>query len=109
MYKENFGGNVCGPYKHKEGWKDKYEWILNSPEEIQLFLEKVYKYLIIKKRQAQIVLTFINKDWFDKGENLFIEIRMLNSEGKGLTEEQVNGFNKDAGTSNNRITEKVFS
>ncbi len=34
---------------------------------------------------------------------------MLNSEGKGLTEEQVNGFNKDAGTSNNRITEKVFS
>lgn len=104
---QNFGGNVSKRKKQKEGWKEQFVWILNSPEEVQLFIEKVYKFLIIKKKQAQIILYFINRLYPDRGEKWFIEIRMLNSCGRGLTEEQKDGFNKNAGAPTNRITKEL--
>lgn len=107
-FRETFGGCVSMDKSCKsKGWKDKYIWILNSPEEVQLFIEKVYKYLIIKKKQAQVVMWFINRIYPDRGERWFIEMGMLNSGGRGLTEEQKSGFIQNAGTPTNRITKEM--
>lgn len=109
-FKESFGGcTSIDRNGRKKGWKDKYLWILNSPEEVQLFIEKVYKHLIIKKKQAQVIMWFINRTYPDKGEKWFIEMGMLNSSGRGLTEEQRNGFIQNARIPTNRITKEMSS
>lgn len=47
-------------------------------KEILLFIEKVYKYLIIKKKHAQIMLYFLHREYYDSGKHFHDELKVLN-------------------------------
>lgn len=56
-----FGLGVVRPQTHRSSkphWKPKYAWVLRV-EEIPLFLPLIQPYLLVKRRQAELMLEFI--------------------------------------------------
>jgi len=84
------GGWVAIPKKIKDHHKQQYHWKITGDDMRQL-LSDVLPYLILKKKQAEIVLSFPNyqherrngrtKEELDKQENLWREMKQLNCKG----------------------------
>ena len=104
--KESFGG-YFGTRKFDDNWKDAYVWDIHNNRLVKPFIEKVYPYLRIKRKQAEIIKEFLktfnsesykivknnseyhngrHKELSDKTlvkrERLFQEMRLLNKKGK---------------------------
>lgn len=92
---ENFGGTVCAQNSPTIKWKRAYRWHLYAEEDTQLFLEKMYKYLIIKRKQTQIAFSFLHKEYFEDGSRYFEEMKAANQKGQ----------NNNGNTINDRETE----
>lgn len=79
---ERFGGSMGFRKKRKEHWKDSYSWGLYVQLEIQIFLEKVFPFMIVKKKQASIMLFFLTRDYTDNGDGYFEQMKEVNKKGK---------------------------
>ena len=89
-----YGGWITKP-KLQENRKQVYNWFV-SAEERKRFLQDILQYLVIKKRQAEIILSFpnyVDRGWggkvsvgrsqeeFEKQRDFWFEIKKLNSRG----------------------------
>jgi hypothetical protein len=89
-FKETWGGDINKNYKSKEHWKQAYTWRL-SHTSAGLFLEEILPYLIVKKKQSELAIEFINirpgkgKRWSDESLKeaviLLDRIRQANKKG----------------------------
>jgi len=79
---DNFGGSIHTNKMHNPKWKDDYDWMLYAVDDISKFITNVYPYLIIKLKQAQTLLFFLNREYNDNGERWFKEMKELNKKGK---------------------------
>ena len=93
-----FGGNINPLSKRKQGWKKAYSWRITSARAVN-FIEKIYPYLRIKDRQAQVVFAWdairpgsgrqnaANKAEHDDAVALILEqISWLNKRGQNDSE-----------------------
>lgn len=58
IFSKEFGGKIRKRVHKKEGrekWRDCYEWSLTQNKALAV-IEKIYEYLIIKKKQADLVI-----------------------------------------------------
>ena len=65
--KKNFGGNINNQHlpknpKHNTSWK----WITTKRTDVLRILELIYPYLIVKKKQAKLIINYLN---YHKNEN----------------------------------------
>ena len=110
--KKSFGGWICERRPKNEKWADSYGWVMMGST-IKPILEKVYPYLRIKKKQADILKRFlktfnkecytignigngftgknriVKKEIYKEREKLLQEIRQLNRKGKPLHAERL--------------------
>lgn len=91
--KERWGGYVNHRDRSKKNgaWKDTMEWSLRGPH-CKVFLEEILPHLILKKRQAELVLEFFSLQG-ENGQNalypdvklhqmeIYNELRLLNHKG----------------------------
>lgn len=88
--KHHFGGHISYRKPYKPGWKPSMHWILQNSKSVQL-LDKVYKYLRIKKNQATCLFLHdsirpgIGHKWTNEGKDacqlLEDQIKWLNMKG----------------------------
>ncbi len=101
LFKSWFGGSIR-TYKNVEGHKQVYGWKLNSGSNILPFLESVKPYLVIKKKQCEILIELIKtlnnygnslvptQETIVKRTKLHMEIRQLNHRGSTAAETKRN-------------------
>ncbi len=116
--KESFGGYFEKREFDNDNWKDAYGWTIKNNIMVKPFIEKIYPYLRLKKKQAGIIKEFLktfnsksywivknekksdyhngngsHKELTDgilgKREKLFQEIRLLNKKGKSVQPERL--------------------
>jgi hypothetical protein len=63
---ENFGGTLRGKPRAKQVHKATYDWIYDNGKAIYI-LELIRPYLVVKKRQAELGIEFIEKWEYPKG------------------------------------------
>ena len=85
---DTFGGYASSRKGKTVSSKDTWDWRLTSAKDIVLFIEKMYKYLIIKRKQSQIMLFFIHRGYQDSGIDYYEQMCTING-GKS------SGFSKD--------------
>lgn len=77
---ELFGGAVIVHTKEGiENRKQSWRWEIRKASVVESFIRVVFPYLIIKRKQATILLNFLND--YENKEQHFIEIRELNIRG----------------------------
>jgi hypothetical protein len=54
-----FGGSIKGPFASKRGNSDKYLWSLSNTAEFVFCLEEILPYLRVKRRQAVLLLSYL--------------------------------------------------
>lgn len=89
---ELFGGSLYY-YKQKGQREDTVQWSIVN-QDVKKCLEKITPYLILKRRQAEILIEFLNTEWtrekgykltresWEKRENFFQRIREFNVKGR---------------------------
>lgn len=113
--KDSFGGTLYYRKRDNDNWKNALCWTLEGKNLIP-FIDKIYPYLRVKKKQAEIVKKFrktfkkgsysyikrdarnggtfvsttLNKDVVQHREALYKQIRELNKKGKSLHVERLN-------------------
>jgi len=89
-----FGGSLYLRKGEKEKWRDTFEWEITRWKGCLNLLEKIYPYLIIKKKQAAIIIRLakkvqmkpyhsfpLAKNEQQEREEAYKEIRILNKRG----------------------------
>ena len=88
---ENFGGSIRKIEDNRPNRKNSYQWGIFGVKAGEEFLQKIYKYLIIKKERASLLLYFLSsKDWVDDNytihlvdkEKFYLQMKELNKKGK---------------------------
>jgi len=89
-------GWITKPKPQRSHWKQSYCWFI-SGEAMRSFLRDIIPYLVIKRKQVEIILSFpnyIDRGWggktsvgrsqqeLEKQTNLWTEMRRLNSQGR---------------------------
>lgn len=83
-----FGGYVYLSKKETDKNKAAWMWRITKQKEVELILLAVLPYLVIKREQAKILLSFVR---LPSGKNpevrgkLYNQIRLLNTRGKSVT------------------------
>lgn len=93
--KEMCGGRIDGPYNQKNIFQScYYRWSLGNKNEIYELVKQVVSYLIIKRKQARLVMKFIRlpkaknqfdsmNDWIHtKQKKMAIYMKLLNRKSK---------------------------
>lgn len=92
--KNLMGGYLYVGISKEENHRDKVVVKLDKSQEILLFLEQIHKFLFLKRKQAELIIEFINiNPKFRNGKSepasyllrqfeIYEEIRFLNSRGK---------------------------
>lgn len=82
--KDNFGGSIRVSRYGEKGWKDCYKWFLSQKGRRQ-FIEQIIPFLIIKKKQASLLLELFT----------LMELQKASKRGTGgLTKSEVTSRNK---------------
>jgi len=91
--KEAFGGHILYRPASKQGWKCPCHWVIQNSSAIE-FLEKIYKYLRIKKDQATCLFLYEvirpgkgnvwTKEGKDSAKLISDQIHWLNRKGDGI-------------------------
>ena len=78
---QNYGGNM-NDIKLIPGrnMKPTFRWDVQSDMAYQ-FLQKVYSYVIIKKKQVEVAFSFINRQYNEDGETFYLQMKELNKQG----------------------------
>lgn len=74
----NFGGYTSQRKGRTVSSRDTYDWRVTSSEDVLHFIEKVYKYLVVKKKQCQVMMNFLHRNYTDNGKLFYEEISKLN-------------------------------
>ena len=81
----NFGGNYYKSSRVSEKWKQAYIWRYLKKKEIEVLLLAVLPYLIIKRKQAILLLEFVRLPRYqetpEKREEIYQKMRLLNKRG----------------------------
>ena len=100
IFKDKFGGYITevDPKKNKAYKQFFYRWILRSKANVQPFIEKLIRYLVLKKERAQFLLDFcvnfdfvrgyeLTKEKIYERESAYIKFRQMNDnrEFKGIS------------------------
>ncbi len=120
--KNSFGGYATFE-KRPYPWKDCYTWTIRDSDIVKRFLDKVYPYLRVKKKQAdimrQMIKTFENSSYnmvqnfshnhyfgvhreikeeiFTRREELCRQLKALNQKGKPLQSKRLSEVNPEMG------------
>jgi hypothetical protein len=120
--KDSFGGYATY-LKRPYPWKDCYCWTIRESNTVKRFLDKIYPYLKVKKKQAEImkqmIKTFedssyklidnykpgrrgrfhreIKDEIFIKREELYQQLVLLNKKGKPLQPKRLSEVNPEMG------------
>ena len=110
---ESFGGYFSTRTFNNDKWKTAYEWDIHSNRLVKPFLDKIYPYLRVKKKQAEVIKEFQrtfnnsfkkvkNKSEYHNGHhlelkdetikkryNLYLQIKELNKKGKFVQPERL--------------------
>lgn len=91
IFKDKFGGYIhyVNPKKDQRYKFDFYHWSMRSVKNVKPFIERLGKYLILKKARAEFLLEFCNKFEFTRGyelskeklferESAYIKFRQMN-------------------------------
>lgn len=79
LYK-NFGGHINISKSKNKNHNTMYTWIIYG-KEAEDFLICIYKYLILKKKQAGVAFSFMNKEWHTSGKEFYTQMKELNKKG----------------------------
>ena len=86
--KDSFGG-YFGKRIGKDGRMDSYEWCLRHEKNIKPFLDKVFPYLKVKRKQAEVLRVFfrtfdnkkigtrLTEETREYREKLYLELKLL--------------------------------
>lgn len=76
-----YGGNTYEDCrKASKNEKHLFDWNMHSNAAYS-FLQQVYPFLVIKRKQAQVAFDFMCREWYDTGESHYVEMRELNRKG----------------------------
>jgi hypothetical protein len=67
--KEKYGGYISTRRFTNKNWTQAYMWELKSAKSIKLFIDDIYPHLILKKKQAELILTICDLTRKDKRED----------------------------------------
>lgn len=92
LLQEKYGGDINPLSLRKENWKQGYSWRVSWSKAVDL-LEKVYPYLIIKRRQAQTVFAWDacrpNNEDREALQLLVDQMHWLNKKGNAVSVEPI--------------------
>lgn len=78
--------NYSGGYKStrksdvNKNRQQSYSWDIQSEPAYQ-FLQKVYRYAIVKRKQVELAFSFMNRQYNDSGESFYLQTKVLNKRG----------------------------
>lgn len=78
---KSYGGYVLDKCPPKgTNWKRAYCWYIQG-KRAESFLILIFAYITLKKEQAIVAFSFINKQWHEENEMFFIKMKELNRKG----------------------------
>ncbi len=90
LLQQRWGGNITANKRHKTNWKVSYTWRVSYAACLN-FLQDVYPFLIVKKKQAEAAFIFFDnkpgkgKRWSEEGleeaNKAILAIKQLNKKG----------------------------
>ena len=90
LFQQRWGGDIAQNKRHKAHWKVSYTWRV-SHAACREFLNDIYPFLVIKKKQAEAAFIFFDqqpgkgKRWtegsFEEANKAILAIKQLNKKG----------------------------